>query len=73
MTGADDRSFVIETQDGPLRVVVSAAVLRPFAGRSHVTVAEVFDIYRSELEDAARAKAKRNGSKSMVRLEATDL
>ena len=73
MTGADDRSFVIDTADGPLRVFVSATVLRTFAGRSHVTTAEVLDIYRYELEDAARAKAKRSGNGSTVRLEASDL
>jgi hypothetical protein len=73
MSGADDRSFVVDTVDGPLRVVVSATVLQTFAGRSHVTVTEVLDIYRSELEDAARAKARRSGSRATVRMEASDL
>jgi hypothetical protein len=72
MSGADDRSFVIDTVDRPLRVVVSAAVLRTFVGRSHVTVAKVLDIYRFELEDTARAKAIRSGSRSTIRLEASD-
>lgn len=70
---AGDRSFMIDTQDGRLRVLVSATVLRSFAGRSHVTVTEVLDIYRTELEEAARVKARRGRSQSLVRLEASDL
>jgi hypothetical protein len=73
MTSADDRTFVIDTPEGTLRVVISAALLRTFAGRNHVTVTEVLNIYRSELEDAARAKARRSGNRSSVRLEASDL
>jgi hypothetical protein len=72
-SGADDRSFVVNTADGPFRVVVSTTVPRTFVAQSHVTVTEVLDTSRSELEDAARAKARWSGSRSTVRLGASDL
>jgi hypothetical protein len=73
MNGPEDFSFDVEGRNGPLRVVISTSVLRSFAGRSHVTVSEVLEIYRSDLEDVARAKARKNGSLVTVRLEASDL
>ena len=68
----DDLAFVVETDSGEVRATIAAATLRTFAGRSHVTVGELLEIYRSELEDAVRRKIARSPSSS-ARLEARDL
>jgi hypothetical protein len=54
MNSGDDVSFSIDRTGETLRVVVSKSMLRTFMGRSHVTVGEVLEIYRFELEGGAR-------------------
>lgn len=73
MTSPNDLSFLVQTEDGPVRGIVSPVVLGRLSGRSHVTGAELLDIYRSELEDIVHRKVARGGARDFVRIEAGDL
>lgn len=73
MTLGEDLSFTIEGRDGTIRVVISTALLKTLAGRSHVSASEVLSIHRSDFEDVALAKARRQGSSRVIRLESSDM
>ncbi len=73
MTEAEGVAFIVETEDGPVRAVVSHAALRSLSGRSHVTGQELVEIYRRELEDIVTARVRRQGVRGVVRIEPMDL
>jgi hypothetical protein len=69
----NDLTFLVETDDGPVRGIVDPAVLARLSGRSHITGAELLQVYRSELEDIVQRKVARSGARDFVRIEAADL
>jgi hypothetical protein len=73
MSGSVDLGFVMSTADGSTRIVVAADVLRGLSGRTHVTSAELLDIYRADLIDAARRKIGGGIAPSVIRIEVGDL
>lgn len=72
-TSPNDLTFLVQTDDGPVRGVVDPAVLSRLSGRSHVTGAELLQVYRSELEEIVQRKVGRSGARDLVRIEAADL
>lgn len=74
MTSApNDLTFHVQTDDGLVRGIVAPAVLSRLSGRSHVTGAELLEVYRSELEDIVQRKVAQSGARDFVRIEAADL
>lgn len=56
-----------------MRGIVSPTVLSRLSGRSHITGAELLQVYRTELEDIVQRKVARSGARDVVRIEAADL
>jgi hypothetical protein len=69
----NDLTFLVQTEDGPVQGVVSPHVLARLSGRSHVTGAELLQVYRTELEDIVQRKVAHGGARRVVRIEAADL
>ncbi len=72
-TSPNDLTFLVQTDDGPVQGIVAPAVLGKLSGRSHVTGAELLQVYRSELEEIVQRKVARSGVRDFVRIEAADL
>ncbi len=73
MTESEGIAFTVETEDGPVRAVVSHATLRSLSGRSHVSGQELVNIYRYELESIVKVKVRRHGLRGVIRIEPLDL
>lgn len=56
-----------------MRGIVSPIVLATLSGHSHVTGAELLQLYQSELEAIVERKVARSGARDFVRIEAADL
>lgn len=72
-TSPNDLTFLVQTDDGPVRGIVAPTVLGKLSGRNHVTGAELLQVYRSELEEIVQRKVARSGPRDVVRIEAADL
>jgi hypothetical protein len=72
-TSPTDLTFLVQTDDGPVQGVVSTTVLSRLSGRSHVTGAELLQVYRTELEDIVQRKVAHSRARGVVRIEAADL
>lgn len=72
-TSPNDLTFLVQTADGPVRGIVSPTVLARLSGRSHITGAELLQVYKSELEEIVERKVARLGARDFVRIEAADL
>jgi hypothetical protein len=69
----EDFEFVVQTNEGSRRAVVSKTALRTLGGRSGVTPSEVVKIYHAELSAIIERKLDRREVSDPIRLHGTDL
>jgi hypothetical protein len=72
-TSPDDQTFLVQAGDGPVRGILSTTVLAKLSGRSHITGAELLQVYQNELEEIVERKVARLGARNFIRIEAADL
>jgi hypothetical protein len=75
MNAAEDYEFVVQTDTGNRRAVISKTALRTLSGRSGASPSDVAATYRAELEELVLRKlaSGTHGSSDVIRLYGTDL
>ena len=69
----DGIAFTVETDNGPVRALLTAAARRTLAGRSHISGPDLLSIYRFELEQIVLRMVQELGRRDLYRIEPADL
>jgi hypothetical protein len=70
---SDGLQFTVQTDDGPVRAVLTTAAMRTLSGRSHVAGSDLLSIYEYELQEVVRKMVREQRRHDVYRIHATDL
>ena len=70
---SDGLQFTVQTDDGPVRAVLTSAAMKTLSGRSHVAGSDLLSIHEYELQEIVRKMVREQRRSDVYRIDATDL